>query len=118
MKRVYVAGPISANDPITLFGNEKNGIDTAAWLLLQGFAVFCPHLDFQYLLGVYGKDITKEQLQANSMAFVEVCDCMLVLPGWENSDGTKREMYRAEKLDIPVYFNVHELVEKEHEPLH
>ena len=113
MKKVYVAGPISANDPITLFVNEKNGIDTAAWLMLQGFSVFCPHLDFQYLLGVYGKDITKEMLQANSMAFVEVCDCMLVLPGWENSGGTIREMQRAKDLGMPIFFNVHELVEKE-----
>lgn len=113
MVKVYVAGPISANDPITLFGNEKNGIDTAAWLILQGFAVFCPHLDFQYLLGVYGKDITKEQLQANSMAWVECCDCMLVLPGWEKSPGTRREMARATTLNMPIYTNVHELVEKE-----
>lgn len=29
MKRVYVAGPISANDPITLFGNEKKR--NASW---------------------------------------------------------------------------------------
>ena len=113
MVKVYVAGPISANDPITLFGNEKNGIDTAAWLMLQGFSVFCPHLDFQYLLGVYGKDITKELLQANSMAWVECCDCMLVLPGWLKSEGTMREMDRAEELGIPIYLNVHELVEKE-----
>jgi hypothetical protein len=113
MRKVYVAGPISANDPITLFGNEKNGIDTSAWLLLQGFAVFCPHLDFQYLLGVYGKDITKELLQANSMAFVECCDAMLVLPGWGNSIGASAEIERAIDLGIPIYFNVHELVEKE-----
>ena len=116
MKRVYVAGPISANDPISLFNNEKTGIDTAAWLILQGFAVFCPHLDFQYLLGVYGKDITKEQLQANSMAWVECCDCMLVLPGWGNSIGASAEIERAIDLGIPIYFNVHELVEKECSP--
>lgn len=113
MRKVYVAGPISANDPITLFNNEKNGIDTAAWLILQGFAVFCPHLDFQYLLGVYGKDITKDMLQDNSMAWVECCDCMLVLPGWENSPGTKREMARAITLGIPIYTNVKELAAHE-----
>ncbi len=117
MKRVYVAGPISANDPITLFNNEKCGIDTAAWLILQGFAVFCPHLDFQYLLGVYGKDITKEQLQANSMAWVDCCDCMLVLPGWWDSPGTIREMDRAKELRIPIYFDIYKLVEHEREPL-
>lgn len=113
MTKVYVAGPISANDPIALFNNEKTGIDTAAWLILRGFSVFCPHIDFLYLLGNHGKQITKAMLQKNSMAFVADCDCMLILPGWEDSPGTRREVGEAVRLNIPIYFDAQELVEGE-----
>ena len=113
MTKVYVAGPISDNDPIKIFKNEKNGIDTAAWLILRGFSVFCPHIDFLYLLGNHGKQISKAMLQRNSMAFVADCDCMLVLPGWEDSPGTRQEMAQAEKLNIPIYFDAKILAEAE-----
>ena len=113
MKRVYVAGPYSADNIIDVLAHIKDGNDTAAWLILQGFAVFSPFLDFQYALTTYGKDITKAQYQANSMAFVECCDCMIVLPGWGNSIGASAEIERAIDLGIPIYFNVHELVEKQ-----
>jgi len=110
MKKIYIAGPISADNPIKMFANIKAGNEAAALLLFDGFAVFSPFLDFTLLFTDFGSDITKAILQGNSMAWVECCDAMLVLPGWETSGGTQREMERAKTLGIPIYFDPEQLV--------
>lgn len=105
MKRIYIAGAYSADNILYILANIKKGQDMAAYLVAHGYAVFCPFLDWQLGLTVYGNDLTKEQYQANSMTFVEVCDAMLVLCGYEKSGGTKREIERAKALNIPVYYD-------------
>lgn len=105
LKKIYIAGAYSADNILEILANIKKGQDMAAYLIAHGYAVFCPFLDWQPGLTVYGNDLTKEQYQANSMAFVEVCDAILVLKGWEQSGGTKREIKRAQELDIPVYYD-------------
>ena len=37
------------------------------------------------------------------MAWLEVSDAVVLVPGWEQSNGTKKEIEVAEKLGIPVY---------------
>jgi hypothetical protein len=104
MKRIYIAGPISGGTLETL-ANIRAGLKAAAKAIKQGFAPFIPHLDFQLNLVADEADVlTKEEFQANSMAFVDVCEEMWILPGWENSGGTKREMERAKDLGIPIKF--------------
>ena len=105
MKKIYVAGAYSADNILDIMANVKKGQDMAAYLIAHGYAVFCPFLDFQLALTAYGSDLTKEMYQANSMAFVESCDAILVLCGYEKSNGTKREIKRAKELDIPVYYD-------------
>ena len=112
MKRVYVAGAISSDDPVKMLGNIKKGLCMSAYLIAKGYFVFSPFLDFQLFLGAYGEEITKKQIQANSMAWLEVSDSVLVLAGWKESTGTKREIKRARELGIPVYYD-REKMEKE-----
>lgn len=104
-KRAYIAGPYSGGDIITILHNIRQGINKAAVLMREGYAVFCPFLDF-LIAFMPGPPIDKKIYQANSMAWVECCDVMYVLPGWETSVGTKREIARAEELGIPVLYEV------------
>jgi hypothetical protein len=80
----------------------------------HGYSVYCPFLDFQIALHEYGYFLTKEDFQRNSMAWVEVCDAMLMLPNWDISNGAKREMQRAKDLGIPVCFSFRELIDLTH----
>ena len=112
-KTVYVAGPISDQNPLMVLANINAGIEVSAYLVSMGFAVFCPFLDFQYFLTKHGKYISKEMIQQNSLAFVDKCDVMLVLLGWKSSSGTKREVARARSLGKPVYFDVDTLMIEE-----
>lgn len=100
MKRIYVAGPYSGPDVITILGNIKRGIELSLRIMKLGYAVYCPWLDWQF--GIQA-NLTKEQYQANSMAWVEVSDAVVLVEGWENSGGTIREISRARQLGIPVY---------------
>jgi hypothetical protein len=69
-----------------------------------GFAPFCPHLDFHYSLMVEDDtDFTVKEYYKYSMAWLEVSDAVLLLPGWEDSKGTLAEIERARELNIPIF---------------
>lgn len=103
MDRVYVAGAYSASDVLGVLENIRRGIKQCAKILKEGkYAVYCPWLDHQYHF--FEPDITVEQYQNNSMAWLEVSNVVIVLPDWEKSKGTKREIARAKQLGIEIVF--------------
>jgi hypothetical protein len=103
MNRIYVAGPYSGNTLQTL-NNMRTGMRKATELLTKGFAPFCPWLDYQYTLMLRdGESISYEQYLRMSIAWLEVSNAVLLLPGWENSKGTLAEIEVAERLGIPVF---------------
>ncbi len=104
MKRVYIAGPISGGTLETL-ANIRRGLKAACRAIKLGHAVFSPHLDFQLnLVAEPGDVLSVAEYQDNSMAWLEVSNEVWVLPGYENSNGTKREIARAHELKIPVKY--------------
>ena len=112
-KRIYIAGAISAPNLLQALDNIRRSVETANSALEAGYAVFSPHIDFQLFLGLKeGKAININEIQASSMAWLEVSDAVLVAKRWQKSKGTKKEIKRAEKLGIPVYFHIEELLEK------
>lgn len=117
MRRIYIAGPISGPDVITVWGNVRRGMALATRVFKAGFAPFCPHLDFHYSLMVrYGEDFTVEDYYKYSMAWLEVSDAVLLLPGWRDSVGTMAEVDRAYYLGIPVFGHFNALVEWDKDP--
>jgi hypothetical protein len=101
--RVYIAGPYDGPDVITVLSNIRRGVDMASELMDFGFAPYCPFLDFQIAFTMRGPSLTKRDYQFTSMAFVECCHAMILLPGWEGSGGTKREIEEATRLNIPIF---------------
>ena len=102
MKRVYIAGAITADNPTELIGNIRKGIKKSANLLSENVIPFCPFLDYQFLF--FNETLTADDLKNYSMAWLEVCDEVFVLEGWENSKGTIAEIKRAGELGIPVMY--------------
>lgn len=106
MKRVYIAGPYSSDNIIGGLENIRRGRRMAAKLLQHGIAVFCPWLDSELFMQLReGETITLEQIQAHSMAWLRASEAVLVLKGWNKSNGTMAEIVAAQDLDIPVFFN-------------
>jgi len=115
MVRIYCAGLYSRNSKgekanvIEVLENIKAGITTCNRLLSLGYAVFCPWLDFQY--GLTGNfEVREEQYKANSIAWLEVSDAMLVISGAGLRGGVDDEIIRARELKISTYADEHVLI--------
>jgi len=114
MKRVYVAGPYSADNVITVLDNIREGMRAGTMLLLKGFAPFVPWLDFHFQLMLKEEEtLFVEDYYNYSIEWLKVSDCMLVLKGWENSTGTRKEVELAKSLRIPIYYDLDDLLKKE-----
>lgn len=116
IKRVYVAGaitPYPSEHPVLGFlGNIKRGVRASLDVLLAGLVPFSPFLDFQYWFYLRGNEnITEKMIKDLSMAWLEVSDCVLVLPKWRKSGGTKLEIARAKELGIPVFYNLEDIID-------
>ena len=103
MKRVYVAGPYSADNVLDVLKNIGLGEKTCACLFGNGFAPFCPWHDKSYVIDNFDSDFTVQQFYDYSMAWLEVSDAVLLIGCWENSKGTLKEIARAEEIGIPVF---------------
>ena len=111
MLRVYVAGAYSADNVIDVLRNIGRGEKACAELFKLGYAPFCPWHDKSYVTDNPDYKFTIKQFYDYSMAWLEVSDCILLLPGWEKSKGSNAEFNRAVELGIPVYFSILELEE-------
>jgi len=82
----------------------------AVELLHRGFMPFCPALDMLFfLIRPDEVQITEGQIKNYSLQWLLRCDAVLVLPNWQQSEGTKKEIEVAEKYGIPVYYGMEEL---------
>lgn len=103
--RVYVAGPYSADNVLGVLQNIGRGERACAELFHEGLAPFCPWHDKTYAMDALCQGDGVEAFREHSMAWLEVAQAVFVLPGWEQSEGTKAEMLRAENIGIPVFFD-------------
>ncbi len=104
MKRIYIAGPIGANDDGRR-ARVESAVNAGAELLRLGFAPFVPHL----WAAACNADplLNYEQWMAYDFAFLDACDAVLRIPG--HSPGADREVARAIERGIPVFHDVEAL---------
>jgi len=101
IRRVYVAGALNAT-ACDYIQNVHRMIKWAEKVRRLGYSVFVPGIDF--LCGLVNGDWDYLDYFNNSQPWLEVADIMFVVPGYEKSAGTKKEIERAESLNIPVYY--------------
>jgi len=106
MKRIYVAGAIQGKTLAESLENIRKGIQLSVKVLKAGYSPFCPFIDFQFSLQ---EPIELQQYYDYSIAWLEVSDGVLLVPGWENSKGVKNEMDMAYKLNIPIFESIEEI---------
>lgn len=109
MKRIYVAGKLNGM-ACNYIKNVHQMIIWAEKVRKLGFAVFVPGLDF--LQGVVFGNWDYPDYFDNSQPWLDAADAIFLVPGWEKSSGTKREIERAKTRNIPVYNDL-DLLDKE-----
>ena len=114
MKIVYIAGPYmgKTHDSYAYHEIERNiaaAREAAAALIREGYGFFCPHLNSAHF-EVITPEVEADFWRDKDMRFLEVADAMLLLEGWEHSQGAKRERIAGLDSGIPVYYSVPELV--------
>lgn len=108
---VYVCGPISGdifNDgspfdrqhPLVR-QNIQQAAQAALELWQMGHTALTPHLNTDF---EGNHTISHARFVDGDLSLMAVCDCVLVLPGYETSRGAIREMAEAKRLGMSVYF--------------
>ena len=112
--RVYVAGAYSADNVISVLDNIRRGMRLSTEVMLAGFAPFCPWFDFHFQLMLrLNEELTVEDYYRYSLAWLEVSDAMLIVPGFEKSRGTLAEIERANSMGIPVFYSLEDLIKNQ-----
>ena len=107
MIRVYVAGRLDGG-AIYYIQNLHRMLIWGAELRRNGFSVLVPGLDL--LLGLSAGNWEYEDYFDNSQPWLEVADVLFLVPGWEGSSGTLKELEMARKEGIPVFGKLEELI--------
>jgi hypothetical protein len=110
MKLIYVAGPLGARGPKSQAHMEYLW-NVRQMLYIGGVVIDCikaavviPALDI--LLPLMGIITSEKKLKANSLELLSRCDAMLVI---DISPGVKKEIKFAQKLGIPVFYDLESL---------
>jgi len=102
MKKVYIASPYTLGDVAV---NVKTQMDMADKLMDLGFVPFVPlYSHFQHM----AHPRPYKDWIALDLEWVEICDYVLRLPG--ESSGADGEVRHAEKLNIPIFYSLEELL--------
>jgi len=107
MKRIYVAGPYSSNTALGILANVGAGLRASLAVWKAGYAPYVPWLDILiHIMNPTVAQTTVQECYDWSMAWLEVSDAVLVLPGWKKSKGTLAEIARAKELEIPTFYSL------------
>ncbi len=101
---VYISGPYRANTINEIVQNIRVAEYYSGLMWKVGAVAICPHKNTALMDGL----IPDEKWLDGDITIIERLDpwkdFILMLPGWENSQGAQRERARAMKLDVAVLY--------------
>lgn len=101
---VYISGKYSGNVAENVARAKAAALD----LLRRGFAPLCPHTMYD------GFDADRNQIISADLELLRRCDAILMLEGWNKSEGALLEYQFAQEHGIPIFYSVVELENEFH----
>lgn len=92
MRKIYIAGPISGmpGNNLKAFCDAELALNEAGYVVLNPARLPIGLEEREYML--------------ICMSMVQVCDSVLMLSGWQRSQGAKAEHALAEKLGLNISY--------------
>lgn len=108
MKVVYVAGAYRAKTAWEIEKNIRKAETLACEVWKAGAAALCPHANTR---GYYQDECPSKVWLGGYLEVLSRCDAMILVEGWQGSEGTKAEVELAKERNIPIFSNISELRE-------
>lgn len=101
-KVIYISGPITHNPD---YKRDFNKVENE--LIVKGYTVLNP--------SKLPQGLTNEQYTRIDFAMIDAADAVVLLPGWQESQGARLEVDYCRYIDKPVFLSVTALTGKEDE---
>ena len=106
-KVVYIAGPYRADTAWDIEQNTRRAEDAALYVAHLGATPLCPHTMTRFMQGT----LTDGYWLAATLELARRCDAILLVDGWERSEGSQGEKHGMEEIGRPVFTDRAALVE-------
>ena len=105
MKVIYVAGKYRAQTEWELVENIRLAELAARRLWEEGWSVICPHKNTAHFGGLFeDEDKDYQTWIEGDLELLRRSDAIYLLRNWQTSNGAKRELELAQKLEKEIYF--------------
>jgi len=98
---VYIAGPYRATTPRRVLANIWAAQEAALLVWRAGAVAICPHSNC-YL---FDDEAPTELWLEGDLELLRRSDAMLLVTGWEQSQGATREHELAVELGLPIFYD-------------
>lgn len=105
MKVIYITGPFGGGSAWRVEQNIRRAEALALQVWLMGAVAMCPHSMNRF----FQAECSDEVWHEGTMELMKRCDAVLVVPNWEKSEGTRKKIFAAQSLDMPVFYHLVEL---------
>lgn len=103
MKLAYTAGQYRNPELYGVVTNIRRAELVAIELWRLGIPTICPHKNTALLDGsLYPGD--SDVWLKGDLEMLRRCDCVVMIPGWEQSEGAKAEKEFAVEHNIPIFY--------------
>ncbi len=110
MKLVYIAGPRVGSDYHQTERHIGYAREWAEKLARAGHAYYSPQLNTAHF-DVIAPDIGNDFWREMNLKILRRCDAVLVLPGCDDEEATKRDIHFANTWGIPLAIDIEEIEE-------
>lgn len=111
---IYVACPYTNNDDMVVLHNVERSMRAGRQILEMGHFPAIPLLNHYFHMFCNREGIPQpayDEYIAWGLTLLDRCDAMILLPGWEQSNGCRIEKARADRNHIPIYTSLDQIPE-------
>ena len=101
MKIAYISGAYRSKDGINgVYENIQRARTEALKWWRDGYAVICPHMNTAFMDGAAHDSVWL----AGDLEMLRRCDIIVMLPGWEDSEGASAELDVAVECGLEIHY--------------